>query len=77
MVLADETCDLIDIDGMRVSGDNLFVPLTFPKMNAVRAQGICEQIAAAQDDLDGEPLGFRIVITEGANGKHLGVCQVP
>jgi hypothetical protein len=76
-VLEDETCDLIDIDAMRAAGDNLFVPLTFPKMNAVRAQGICEEIAAAQDDLDGEPLGYRIVVTEGGNNKHLGVCQVP
>ena len=74
-VLDDQTCDLIDIDGMRAGRDNLFVPMTLPKMNAVRGQRICEQIAAA--DLDGEPLGYRIVVTERLDGKHLGVCDVP
>ena len=51
--------------------------MTLPKMNAVRGQRICERIAAAHDDLDGEPLGYRIVVTEGLNGKHLGVCNIP
>ena len=75
-VLEDQTCDLIDIDGKwRASRDNLFVPMTLTKMNGVRGQRICEQIAAA--DLDVEPPGYEIVVLEARNGKHLGVCDVP
>lgn len=77
-VLDAETCDLIDIDGMRVGVDNLFVPLLFPRRNRERAQSICEDMAAAHDDFGGEPLGYRIVVVEGRNGiHHLGVCDVP
>lgn len=77
-VLGDETCDLIDIDGMHGGGDNLFVPLLFPQRNRERAQAVCEQIASAHDDLDVESLGYEIVVIEGRNGiHHLAVCESP
>ena len=76
-VLEHATCDLIDIDGMHAGVDNLFVPMTLPKMTEVRGQRICEQIVAAYVDLDDAAPGIRIVVTERRNGKHLGVCDVP
>lgn len=75
-LLDEETCEQIDVDGMRGDGVYLTVPLTFPKRDRERAQVVCEQIASAHDDLDGEPLGYEIVIIEGHNNKRLAECTV-
>ena len=77
-VLDDQTCDLINIDGMHAGHDNLLVPLLYPKRNRDRAQAVCEELAAAHDDLDVEPLGYEIVVIEGRHGvHHLAVCDSP
>jgi hypothetical protein len=75
-VLEDQTCDLIDFDGMRIGVDNLFVPMLVPEMTEERAEGICEQIAAAHEGVDGKPLGYEIVVLEGVDNNHLAVCNV-
>jgi hypothetical protein len=72
----EETCEQIDVDGMRGDGPYLTVALAFPKRDRERAEVVCEQIASAQDDLAGEPLGYDIVIIEGRNNKRLAECTV-
>jgi hypothetical protein len=72
-----ETCGLINIDGMHGGGHNLFVPLLSPKKHRDSGQSICEDVAAALDDLGDWSVGYRIVVIEGRNGvHHLGVCDV-
>jgi len=75
-VLEGEACERIDVDGMRGSDVDLIVPTTGLHFHPKRAQDVCEQIASAYLDLDGEPLGYGIVIIEGKNNKQLAECTV-
>jgi hypothetical protein len=75
-VLEGEACERINVDGMRGDDVYLTVPTTGLHWHPKRAQVVCEQIASAQDDLAGEPLGYEIVIIEGKNNKRLAECTV-
>jgi hypothetical protein len=75
-VFEGETCERIDVDGVRGDGVYLIVPTTGLHWHPERAQVVCEQIDSAHLDVDGEPLGYDIVIIEGKNNKRLAECTV-
>ena len=75
-LLEGETCERINIDGMRADSVYLTVPTTGLHWHPERAQVVCDHIASAHLDPAGEPLGYEIVIIEGKNNKHLAECTV-
>ena len=75
-MLVGEACERISVDGLRGDGPYLTVPTTGLHWHPKRAAVVCEQIAAAHDDLGAEALGYEIVIVEGKNNKHLAECNV-
>ena len=75
-VLGGETCERIDVDGMRADDVYLTVPTTGLHWHPKRAEVVCGHIASAHDELADEPLGYEIVVIEGKNNKLLAECSI-
>ena len=76
-MLEGETCERIEVDGMWGDGIYLMVPTTGLHGHPARSMAVCEQIASAHRDLEGEPLGYDLVIIESKwSNARLAVCTV-
>lgn len=76
LVLTEDVCTVIDIDGMTADGNILNVPTSLPSGPRDEAEDACNQIAAAHFDLDGEPLGYEVIGVLFADGSNAAACTI-
>ena len=76
-IVVDELfCEQVEIAGMEADGSILTVPTTLNAEATDRAEAICEQLAVAHFDGDGEDLGYATIGVLDRDGGNAAACSV-
>jgi hypothetical protein len=76
IIVDDLFCEQVTIGGMTAEGDILNVPTGLNALADDRAQAICDQIAIAHFDGDGNDLGFNYFGILDQDGGNAAACVV-
>jgi hypothetical protein len=76
IVLDELLCTQVDIDGLSADEDILYVPTTLNADADQRAGAICDQLALAHFDGDGNDLGYKFVGILDRDGGNAAACSV-
>jgi hypothetical protein len=76
IVVDEDFCLQIEIDGMSAVGDILNVPTGLNATARGRAQVICDQFAFVHYDINGDDLGYKIIGILDKDGGHAAACTV-
>jgi hypothetical protein len=75
--VVDETfCEQVEISGMTADGEILNVPTTLAAEADDRGYAICDALAIAHFDLDGNDLGYSTIGILDRDGGNLAACNV-